>query len=259
MTYEDAINIYTDGSSYNSPRKGGMGLRIIIIDENGNEEINDVPLQGYKGATNNQMELSACIEGIKEVQQDERYSQYKKICVFSDSQYVVKNYQSALFQWSTNKWRNANGRPIQNAELWKELIKLEKKYKGRIVFHWIKGHAKDQHNKAVDRSAKKSAKGYLQPSRTNVKMRRKLSEKKTEIGCVVMKGQRIKIRVITDNYMKEQKCYQYRYEVIAKSNEYYGNIDIIFSNLLLNAGHSYFVKMNTEQANPTIMRIYKEI
>lgn len=237
MTYEDTINVYTDGSSINNPRKGGMGLRIIIIDEKGNEEINDVPLQGYKGASNNQMELSACIEGIKEAQTDERYSQYKRICVFTDSQYVVKNYQSALFQWSTNKWRNAHGRPIQNAELWKDLIRQIKKYKGRIELHWVKGHAKDPHNKAVDKSAKKSAKGYLNPSRTNIKLRKKQSDKKTEIGSVKMKGQRIKIRVITDNYMKEQKCYQYRYEVIAKSNEYYGNIDIVFSDLLLNAGH----------------------
>lgn len=58
MTYEDAINIYTDGSSYSNPRRGGRGIRYITINETGDEEIEDDCLMGYKEAINNQMELA---------------------------------------------------------------------------------------------------------------------------------------------------------------------------------------------------------
>ncbi len=58
MTYEDAINIYTGGSSYSNPRRGGIGIRYITINETGDEEIKDDCLMGYKEAINNQMELA---------------------------------------------------------------------------------------------------------------------------------------------------------------------------------------------------------
>jgi ribonuclease HI len=37
MNYEDAINVYADGSSYPNPRKGGFAVRIIVFDDNGND------------------------------------------------------------------------------------------------------------------------------------------------------------------------------------------------------------------------------
>lgn len=65
MVYENALNIYTDGSSYSRPRRGGIGIRYITIDEFGNEEIDDHAPPGYKEATNNEMELMACIKALE--------------------------------------------------------------------------------------------------------------------------------------------------------------------------------------------------
>lgn len=59
---ENALNIFTDGSSLSNPRKGGVGVRFITIDDNGNEKVYDYTPLGYKGATNNQMELKAVID-----------------------------------------------------------------------------------------------------------------------------------------------------------------------------------------------------
>lgn len=65
MIIEDALNVYTDGSSYSGPRTGGIGIRFITIDEHGNEKILDIEEPGFNGATNNQMELYACIQALK--------------------------------------------------------------------------------------------------------------------------------------------------------------------------------------------------
>jgi ribonuclease HI len=256
---ENAINIYTDGSSYNSPRKGGMGLRIITVNEEGNEVPIDIPLQGYKNATNNQMELQACVQGIKEAQQIIDHEKYKRIIIYSDSQYLVKYISTATFQWSKNHWKNHAGKPVENAEIWKELVKEISKCKKKVDFQWVKGHAKDPHNKAVDKMAKNSAKGVLLPAKTITKVRRKLTDTKVEIGSVKLTGQRLIIRIITDEYLHLPKEYKYKYEVMSKTNEFYGNVDIIYSSLMLNAGHTFFVKVNSDNKNPQIEKLYREI
>lgn len=65
MIREDAINVFTDGSSFSGPRVGGIGIRVVTVDESGNEVVEDHAQPGYRGATNNEMELQACIEGLK--------------------------------------------------------------------------------------------------------------------------------------------------------------------------------------------------
>ena len=42
----------------------GRGCRLVTINELGNEVIEDHALPGYEGATNNEMELMACIRAL---------------------------------------------------------------------------------------------------------------------------------------------------------------------------------------------------
>jgi len=67
MLAENALHIYTDGSSLPAPRRGGIGIRFLLIDSQGREEITDSKHPGYKGATNNQMELQASIEPLRKL------------------------------------------------------------------------------------------------------------------------------------------------------------------------------------------------
>jgi len=96
MAHENAINIYTDGSSFCRPRLGGIGVRVVIINSSGLEEHEDYPLSGYAEATNNQMELYACIEGIKIVMRRPDFGNFERVAVYSDSQYVVDNRERAF-------------------------------------------------------------------------------------------------------------------------------------------------------------------
>ncbi len=61
------MNIYTDGSCFQRPRRGGIGIRYIIINDAGDEEWQDECPPGYKQATNNEMELLACIVALRDI------------------------------------------------------------------------------------------------------------------------------------------------------------------------------------------------
>jgi ribonuclease HI len=37
MVYEKTLNIYTDGSSLSGPRRGGIGIRFVTINDSGDE------------------------------------------------------------------------------------------------------------------------------------------------------------------------------------------------------------------------------
>lgn len=259
MIRDNAINVYTDGSSFPGPRSGGIGIRLVVVNAFGEEEIEDIPLSGYTGATNNQMELFACITGIKKSMRHPAFDSIEHVAIHSDSLYVVDNYPRALYSWSKNKWCNSQGKPVDNATFWKELIRVIKKCRKRVEFYWVKGHSKDEHNKAADRLAKKSARSAIHPALTVVKVRRKLSVKTVDPGCVPMLSQRISIRVITDEYLRLNKCFKYKYEVISKHSAYYGYVDFVYSIILLNAGHCYSIRFNDNPKNPTIVKMFKEL
>jgi len=232
---------------------------MVLVDSLGQEEIEDVQLPGYAGATNNQMELNACIEGIKEAMRHPAFNKFSRIAIHSDSLYVVDNYKMALFSWSQNKWRNRYGKPVDNADLWKKLLKIIRTSRKRVDFQWVPGHAKDQHNKAADKLARQSSRNAINPPINIIKVRRKLSTKSVDPGCVPLQNQRISIRIITDEYLIPNKCYKFKYEVISKHSPYYGNIDFAFSENMLNAGHCYSVRFNDNPKYPIIRKVFKEL
>lgn len=259
---ETALNIYTDGSSYSSPRAGGLGIRFITINTEGNEEIIEHSPSGYSGATNNQMELQACIDALCLITGKRPiidHSKLSKIIIKTDSRYVTDNILNAMYVWPQNSWFKSNKGPVLNAPQWKELIRLVKKTGKRVEFKWIKGHKTSVHNNAVDKLAKQSAMKKTKNRISIVDVRRKLSSKSVEQGSIKMKGQKALIRVITDELLKIQKCYHYKYEVLSKTNPYYQNVDFATSDISLSAGHRYFVKFNSDSSNPRIENVYREI
>lgn len=259
MVYENALNVYTDGSSLSRPRRGGIGIRYITIDESGNEVIDDHAPPGYKEATNNEMELMACIKALEGVCSHEKSNSVDRIFVFTDSMYVRDNLPRAMYEWPKQKWLNRDGRPIENVALWKELVKQRKKVPRRVEFKWVRGHSKNPHNEAVDKLAKQSAKGVLNPPLKVATVRRKITERSVQRGSVEMHGQTLSIRIITDTFLRPQKLYKYKYEVLADGSEYVRNVDWIYSDHLLRAGHHYEVRVNDDTKNPRIVEVLGEL
>jgi ribonuclease HI len=97
MVYETALNIYTDGSSLPAPRRGGIGILLITVNAEGHEVVEPVDAQGYAGATNNEMELLACITGLHHAADHPRIDEFELVVIFTDSLYVKENVPRALF------------------------------------------------------------------------------------------------------------------------------------------------------------------
>ena len=96
--------------------------------------------------TNNQMELTAVIEGLKALKEP------CKVTVYSDSAYVVNAFnQDWITGWINNNWRNSKKDPVANKELWEELIALTKKH--TVEFIKVKGHAGNKYNEICDKLA----------------------------------------------------------------------------------------------------------
>lgn len=266
MEYLDErdLNIYTDGSSYSGPRRGGIGILFVTVDDHGDEQAEAYPLPGYDGATNNQAELEACIQALHAVTRRRPFidpAPFRQIVVRTDSKYVVENYTRALYQWQSNKWMTRDGNPVANAQQWEELIKLVFRAGRRVEFRWVKGHRKSAHNKTADKLAKASAAQSTGQRLSIVKVRRKTTDRSVEPGSVGMHGQRMTIRIITDEFLRTQRMNKYKYEVISAGSEYRGCVDIIHSEsgIHLSAGHTYYVKVNDEPQRPRVVKMFREI
>jgi ribonuclease HI len=257
---KNVLTIYTDGSCLPKPRRGGIGVRFIYTDPDGIEEFTkDFEEFGFQGSTNNQMELYACVFALNQAAALDFLHRITLVEIRTDSMYVSENYKRAMYQWCKNRWLNNYGKPVENAGLWKDLIKGIIKLKKKVEITWVKGHSKDAHNKAVDKLAKQSAKKPLNKPLAFVDVRRKKSKKTTVIGSVGTHGQRISIRIISSEYLKVQKIWKLRYEVISKCSPYSQNVDFVYSADVLRVGHSYSVRLNNDAKNPSIQKVYKEI
>lgn len=259
---EGAINVFTDGSSYSGPRKGGMGVLFVVINEQGHEESYELVLLGHRGANSQQMELQACVEAFDYLLSKYCHlnlRQYRKVVVYSDSTYLTEHFNKAKFEWPRSRWLTRDGTPVANPEIWKNLVKKSQKLGRPVEFHWVEGHKSSIGNRAADKMAKRSAKGALRPPLSTVSVRRKMSSKTTQRGSVILTGQKMTIRVIEVQRLNVQKIWKYRYEVVSKSNPSYNNVDIAYSSLGLRDGHIYFVLMNDDTRNPRILKCYREV
>lgn len=137
-------------------------------------------------------------------------------------------------------------------------MRLIKRSPKRVEIKWVKGHSKDLHNRAVDKLAKESAKGILQRPLKVASVRRKKSKLSVQVGSISMRGQTLRIRIITDGYLKLQKLYKYKYEILPEQDDE-GLVDLIFSRECLRSGHSYEVRVNSDSRNPRIAEVITEI
>ena len=137
----DNIILYTDGACSGNPGPGGWGSVLIF---NGIEK----ELSGANpSTTNNVMEITAVIEGLKAL---------KRPCnvnIYSDSAYVVNCFEKDwINNWIKNNWVNSKKEPVKNKELWLELLDLTKIHK--VTFNKVKGHSNVKYNNRCDELAR---------------------------------------------------------------------------------------------------------
>jgi ribonuclease HI len=261
---EDGLNIYTDGSMLPAPRRGGAGLLFIVLNEQGEEERREEVLTGYVGATQNQMELEAVIQGLKMA--TGRHppfdpAGYRKIIVKTDATYVADNVGTALTIWSRNGWTTKDGKPVDNAKQWKELIRLSAlsaKQGKRVDIVRIPGK-KSPRTRAVDKLAKRSAQSPSGRQLTPSEVRRKRTERPIAIGSVKMEGQLMTIHIFKSEYQPVHGLSKYWYSVDSKASPYYRQASIIYSDLHRLRRRRYRVRVNHDTGNPRIVKEFGEV
>jgi ribonuclease HI len=135
------VIIYTDGACSGNPGPGGWAA--VLISGDLRKEISG----GSKNTTNNIMELTAIIEGLKALKQE------CEVEVYSDSAYSVNAFnQGWIYNWMKKGWKTSNGEPVKNQELWEELYNLTKKHK--VTFNKVKGHSDVELNNRCDELAR---------------------------------------------------------------------------------------------------------
>ena len=146
------VKIYTDGGARGNGTKDALGaIGVVLMDDNGNRK--EVK-KAYLGTTNNIMELTAAVEGLKLLREP------CEVTLYSDSAYLVNAFnQRWVEKWQRNGWRTANKEPVKNKEIWKELIDLMKIHE--VMFVKVKGHSDDENNEACDRLVNEAMDEYL--------------------------------------------------------------------------------------------------
>ena len=135
------VIIYTDGACSGNPGPGGWAA--VLISGELKKEISG----GDKTTTNNIMELTAIIEGLKALKQE------CEVEIYSDSSYCVNAFnQGWIFNWMKKGWKTASGESVKNQDLWQELYSLTKKHK--VNFNKVKGHSDVELNNRCDELAR---------------------------------------------------------------------------------------------------------
>jgi ribonuclease HI len=136
------VIIYTDGACEGNPGPGGWAA--IIIEGGHQRELSGAELD----TTNQRMELTAAIRGLKALKGGPR-----QVALYSDSAYVVNCFRDKWYErWRQNGWRNAQKRPVENRDLWEELVALHEKHD--VTWHKVAGHTGDPLNERADRLAR---------------------------------------------------------------------------------------------------------
>jgi ribonuclease HI len=138
---EKTVILYTDGACSGNPGKGGWGA--LLMYGNNRKEIS-----GFDPATtNNRMELMAAIRGLEALREP------CNVEIYSDSSYLVNAMNNGwLKRWVKNGWKTATKKPVENIDLWQEILKLTTLY--RVTFHKVKGHSDNPYNNRCDELAR---------------------------------------------------------------------------------------------------------
>lgn len=133
------VELYTDGACKGNPGPGGWGALLRY--------------QGYEKrlcggeleTTNNRMELTAAIEGLKAL------TRPCEVELTTDSSYVKDGINSWMANWKARGWKTSAKKPVKNKDLWQALDEQVNRHS--VNWHWVKGHSGHPENEIADELA----------------------------------------------------------------------------------------------------------
>jgi ribonuclease HI len=139
-----AVELFTDGACLGNPGPGGWAA-LLRYGEREKLLSGDAPC-----TTNNRMELTAAVEGLRALKQPCR------VDLYTDSHYLKNAFTEGWLEgWRKRGWRTGEGKPVKNQDLWQALLEAMEGHEVR--FHWVEGHSGHPENERVDREARRRA------------------------------------------------------------------------------------------------------
>jgi ribonuclease HI len=137
------VRLITDGACLGNPGPGGWAS-ILRFNSHTKE------MWGCeKHTTNNRMELTAAIEGLRALREQ------CEVEVVTDSEYLKNGITTWIHNWKRKGWMTAAKKPVVNQDLWQELDQQTSRHK--TTWTWTKGHASHADNNRCDELATRAA------------------------------------------------------------------------------------------------------
>lgn len=128
------VNLWTDGSGTATGGPGGWAFILQAVNPQTGEVVRERVESGpLEEATNQRAEMTALLFGLFALQR------HTRLTVYSDSEYVLDGFRKGWIErWQGNGWRNREGDPVQNQDLWRALAD----HAGRHAITWehVPGH-----------------------------------------------------------------------------------------------------------------------
>lgn len=143
------VDIYTDGACKGNPGHGGWAAILVY----GTHE--KVLSGGVRETTNNRMELTAAIEGLRALREP------CEVTLHTDSRYLVDAVSLGwMAGWRAAGWRRGK-EELKNPDLWQEFASLLDRH--QVTMHWVKGHDGHAYNERCDQLATTNAAAFAKP------------------------------------------------------------------------------------------------
>jgi ribonuclease HI len=146
------IEIHCDGACSGNPGPGGAAAKLFFKDSDGKTIADKTLLAGRTDATNNIMELEACMIALKAIKK-KNYDTF----VYSDSQYLIDGINLHMPAWKQRGWKTSTKKTPKNSEMWLELDEIIKTFDSIKFFHEAGHEDKNHINAEVDKLAAKIA------------------------------------------------------------------------------------------------------
>lgn len=143
----ESVAMFCDGSCLGNPGPGGWAALLVVTRDGA--KLEKLVTGNVKHTTNNRMELSAAIEGLKTLKRP------CKVHIVTDSNYVIKGMKEWRHGWVKKGWKNSAGKPVENRDLWEQLIAAVAPH--TVGWEWVRGHAGHPENERVDAAAQAAA------------------------------------------------------------------------------------------------------
>ena len=159
----ERVVVYTDGcckpvggsgrsnrKRHNCERIAGIGIHFPD-----NSHLNLSAPMRQEPYTNQRAELEAAIEAIKV----SRENCLDKLCLYTDSMYVINGISNWIAKWKRNGWQTVNKSDVLNKDLWMQLDLAISSIDAKFVH--VFGHTGVEGNEIADRLANEGAEQLL--------------------------------------------------------------------------------------------------